>query len=67
MDLLQVEMNKEIDYLIAKLQFAKDIPGYRTKVTAVDRVMNQVQGFVSYWDYKLDKLNDVEILTDGNM
>ena len=67
MDLLQVEMNQEIDALISKLELAKAIPGYRTKVNAVERVMDQVQGFVAYWDYKLDKLNDVEILSNGNM
>jgi hypothetical protein len=61
MDSLQVEMNQEIDMLIAKLQFAKSIPGYRTKVAAVERVKDQVEGFVAFWDCKLDKLNDVEI------
>ena len=61
MDLLQVEMNQEIDALISKLELAKSIPGYRTKVAAVERTMDQVQGFVAYWDYKLDKLNDVEV------
>ena len=61
MDLLQVEMNQEIDALISKLELAKSIPGYRTKVAAVERALDQVQGFVAYWDYKLDKLNDVEV------
>ena len=61
MDLLQDKMNQEIDALIAKLELAKNIPGYRTKVAAVERAMDQVQGFVAYWDYKLDKLNDVEV------
>lgn len=61
MDLLQVEMNEEIDALISKLELAKSVPGYRVKVAAVERVMDQVQGFVVYWDYKLDKLNDVEV------
>lgn len=61
MDLLQDKMNQEIDALIAKLQLAKSIPGYRTKVVAVERAMDQVQLFVAYWDYKLDKLMDVEV------
>lgn len=61
MDSLQVQMNDEIDVLIAKLELAKNVPGYRTKVTAVERAMDQVQLFVAYWDYKLDKLNDVEV------
>lgn len=61
MDVLQVQMNGEIDALIAKLELAKSIPGYRTKVTAVERAMDQVQLFVAYWDYKLDDLTDIEV------
>ena len=58
---LQAEMNDEIDKLIGMLQLAKTLPGFRTKVNAVDRAMTQVQGFISYWDVKLDEINEVEI------
>ena len=58
---LQNEMNQEIDALIANLQLAKTIPGFRTKVSAVDRIADQVQNFVLYWDLKLDKIDEVEI------
>ena len=47
---LQDEMNQEIDALIANLQFAKSLPGFRTKVSTVDRIADQVQNFVLYWD-----------------
>lgn len=56
MNTIQVQMNDEIDKLIGMLQLAKTVPGFRTKVAAVDRVVDQVQGFVAYWDYKLDEL-----------
>lgn len=52
---IQVAMNEEIDSLIAGLQLAKSIPGYDTKVAAVDRVLSQVEGFVAYWDYQFSK------------
>ena len=58
---LQNQMNQEIDALIANLQFAKSLPGFRTKVSTVDRVADQVQNFVLYWDLKLDKIHETEI------
>lgn len=61
MNTLQVEMNDEIDKLIASLQLAKNLPGFRVKVNAVDRARTQVDGFVAFWDYKLDKIDEVEI------
>lgn len=61
MDSIQVKMNEEIDLLIAGLQLAKNVPGFRTKVAAVDRVMTQVEGFVAYWEYKFDDLEQETI------
>lgn len=58
---MQEQMNQEIDALISNLQLAKTIPGFRIKVTTVDRIADQVQNFVLYWDLKLDKLNEMEV------
>jgi hypothetical protein len=55
------EMNNEIDKLIYSLQLAKNLPGYRVKVSAVDRISDQVQNFVLYWDLKLDNVEQLEL------
>ena len=65
MSTAQEKMNEEIDLLIAGLQLAKRVDGFRTKVSAVDRVMNQVEGFVAYWDLKLDEL-DQDAIGENN-
>ena len=59
--MMRNEMNDEIDQLIYSLQLAKNLPGYRVKVNAVDRISDQVQNFVLYWDLKLDKIHETEI------
>lgn len=52
---LQDQMDRDIDALIAQLELAKQIPGYRMKFNVVDRTMDQIQGFVAHWDIKLDE------------
>lgn len=61
MNPLQVEMNNEIDKLISLLEIAKNLPGFQVKVSAVDRALTQVQGFVSYWDMKLNADEQTEV------
>ena len=58
-EILQIQMDKDIDALIAQLELAKQIPGYRMKFNVVDRTMDQIQGFVAHWDLKLDETENV--------
>lgn len=53
---LRDKMNVDIDSIISKLSLLKLTPGYRAKVHGMDRVIDQVEGFIAYWDYKLDDL-----------
>ena len=59
--MMRNEMNDEIDQLTYSLQLAKNLPGYRVKVNAVDRISDQVQNFVLYWDLKLDEVEQLEL------
>ena len=52
---LDETLNNEIDEFIAKLQEARNKPGYQSKVWAIQSVSKHAQEWAFYWEEKLYK------------
>lgn len=55
MSTLEQTLNNEIDEIIAKLQEARAVDGYRSKVWAIKRVAKYAGDWADFWEEKLDK------------